>query len=601
MVLERTQAALQVFKKVIADYENCRVIDAKTPHCTCVYADGIHAAPVKLILGSHPAERNYEVFDKAIVQMPTMVVYIGEAGFAASWSGKTTDQRYTANTLGAAIQIVAASQIHTILTELLAQKPALVSDVLKKISPPPKTLTERIKLSAEVTGSIMNAFQTAGVPLIDVPKGILSKVACCVDNLAVPVRIKCAYNYGTTKECYKELSRDQSCLYILCGSTSILPIWSSDLTSKCPKHASLSSKHEVCTVENLVGVVCKLMQHQQKNLVSLDQIPVISAKSRQENKDQYGQNQLREMDVMQFVKTMLQDDVTLEIIQPGCKADCALTHSDSPLQLGLQFKTSQGHEFHWCCGYEGMLLICKAAQDHNYLIIPGEIAVEHINYTVGSARWSPYAVPQDQLCNFLTDIFEAVLAKKQEFTWPSGLIQDISQLQLVEPSELNKAVSEKGQLELDNIRARELLFPEFSYVYPETQTTVDVKINSVQVQDKVGDAEDANFWHVKIVKNAGNVDGKRQKKPYHEGDYQALWVFNKNNQDFFLLPAAKLVEKGVLANTKQSGKQWVSCVTPDYKGRGTQYAWTTKYYFKAPFGQEDRARLTALLESCKNS
>lgn len=76
-------------------------------------------------------------------------------------------------------------------------------------------------------------------------------------------------------------------------------------------------------------------------------------------------------------------------------------------------------------------------------------------------------------------------------------------------------------------------------------------------------------------------------------------MFNKNNPDFFLLPAAKLVEKGILANAKQSGKQWVSCVTPDYKGRGTQYAWTTKYYFKAPLRQEDRERLTALLESCR--
>lgn len=377
-------------------------------------------------------------------------------------------------------------------------------------------------------------------------------------------------------------------------------LFSSDLDTKCPTPADLNMLQTACTYDNLADHVSNLVRLQEDGFVPFDEIPVKQASTREYNKAQYGRNQLREMEVMQNVKSMLQSGVSLDIIQPGCKADAAFKRLDIMRQLGLQFKTSQAYAFHWCDGYDGMLLICKATADKNYLMIPGDIAPEHITYTAGSARWSSYMVPEDLVCQFLTDIFEATLAKQSEFTWPSGLIQDISHLELVDPSELNKAVSEKGQLELDNIRARELLFPEFSYVYPETQTTVDVEVNQVEVQDKVGDAEDETLWRVKIVKNAGNVDGKRQKKAYSEGDYQALWVFNKNNQDFFLLPAAKLVEHEILANEKQKGKQWVSCVTPAYKGRGTQFAWTTKYYFKSPVNQDDRERLTTLLESCKN-
>ena len=77
----------------------------------------------------------------------------GQDGLAASWSGKMTEKGYTCNALAVAFQIVAADEVQNIVAELLAQQPALISDVLKSISPPPKTSGQHTHMHVDSASS----------------------------------------------------------------------------------------------------------------------------------------------------------------------------------------------------------------------------------------------------------------------------------------------------------------------------------------------------------------------------------------------------------------------------------------------------------------
>ena len=74
MVLERVLIAMEVFKKIVDQHNSGKIIDAKSGYCTCVYAEGNMAVPVKLVPGVKSANENFERFQKAVINQLSLSI-----------------------------------------------------------------------------------------------------------------------------------------------------------------------------------------------------------------------------------------------------------------------------------------------------------------------------------------------------------------------------------------------------------------------------------------------------------------------------------------------------------------------------------------------
>lgn len=258
-----------------------------------------------------------------------------------------------------------------------------------------------------------------------------------------------------------------------------------------------------------------------------------------------------------------------------CRSDAGFrldNFLDDAQNVGIQLKVANMqlsgiYSFNRCNSYPGMIIVCHPKSDNQekFLIIPNNQILPSFQYT-GQQKYAKYLVAMPDVADLLAMMYIAVRDKQTTLEYPNGAEIDISDLRFFTEDELNTPTSVKCKKEYENTKRREKLFPSFTYDYPHIQSTYDVLIDSVQIQDKCAEGAifNPNTFRAKIVKNAGNKDGKRRKAPYEAGDFDALFVNLPDDSGIFLIPAKEMVARGILKTNIKAGKQWISCFKPGY-------------------------------------
>lgn len=277
-----------------------------------------------------------------------------------------------------------------------------------------------------------------------------------------------------------------------------------------------------------------------------------------------------------------------------CSADAGyrLKASRACMCLGLQLKVSTqnlrsgNYQFSHCNGYPGMLIICRPIPankaSNTFLVMPNAITPTRINqsFLKTTNPLNKMIVHKDQLTTLLHGLYEAIVTKQQTYVWPSGFEIDISDLKFFTETELNMPTSKHCKKEYENLQKRESIFPDSTYIYPDYQAHYDVVMDGVRIQDKCAEQALSKYYRVKIVKNAGNVDGKRTKGPYEVNDFDLLYVNLPDTRNIFIIPAFELNKRGILKTKAHPGVSWVSCHTPGWTSirKLKNPIWTDKYY-----------------------
>ena len=287
----------------------------------------------------------------------------------------------------------------------------------------------------------------------------------------------------------------------------------------------------------------------------------------------------------------------------GCKADCAFAPNELDTNfLGIQLKTSNYRptlkywRFSGCSNYNDMVVVLHALKDEpnaTFCVIPGDIITtsDITIYNLHNFAWTPYLVRGDELCEFLGKLYTALLNGDESCHWPSGASHCINQMKLFSKAVLDIPVHKNGQKERAHHQRRLARFPELFYVFPLLRLPYDVLINDIKVQDKsaqvyknkIGNKREYSTisYHTKIIKNAGIVSGIQKKKPYDDGDFDAIWFHLPNRNDFFLIPSFELKARGYLAvGQKRRGKTSIVCYLPEHQTSNGHKAdtWTSKYF-----------------------
>lgn len=270
---------------------------------------------------------------------------------------------------------------------------------------------------------------------------------------------------------------------------------------------------------------------------------------------------------------------------PSLKADAFFDIQSNDKVLPLQIKSSHRNKgktytFSACSGYK-MLLLCRPLVDETIgtLVIPGDLAKKGIHFRETSPTYNPYVIKDSQLRTFLTDLSLAVANGKQALKWPSGKEVFISGLKLQTLDEINQSTSAEYRTEHRNQRRREQLLPDLRFIEPAIQnTTVDKLVETLRVQDKTGEKTAGEAFNVTLKKNAGKVNGKRTYQPYHETDFDILWVFIPGDRYQCIIPVYELVKRGKLQTSTIKGSQNVMIHLIDSSScRGDQ--WTRNFCF----------------------
>ena len=264
-------------------------------------------------------------------------------------------------------------------------------------------------------------------------------------------------------------------------------------------------------------------------------------------------------------------DANQYILTPeGCKADAGYriaNSSDSyiPIQTKSCSMGTGGrlNVFNQTAGYVDELLLCRPMLEQSVgtLVIPGHLAPSAIGLTLTStSKYMPYVIKDNDLKSFLNTVCTALENKQTNVTWPSGLQLSIQGICLKNIDNLSIPLNPSSIVEREAYLWREKIFFDICYDRPPAQhSTVDIIMNGVRMQDKVCISDNGRV-PVSLFKNY-NL-GKHQ--PYHENDFDALFVFLKCRKYFFLIPSYELTQRGYMSKANQLGKQTLHVYTPQY-------------------------------------
>ena len=236
-----------------------------------------------------------------------------------------------------------------------------------------------------------------------------------------------------------------------------------------------------------------------------------------------------------------------------------------------------GFVFTGCLGYNGMLVICRplGVSLKCCYMIPGDLVNNtKLSVTLGCSHLSWALVLDAQLSSFMRGLYLAVERQERCHPWPDGTLVDISSLRLVPFQSLCMPKNAMQALAQSYADWRKSIMPFLEYSAPlQHQGTVDVVINGLRVQDKLGRAHGHRIVFY-LTKN-------RYDQPYDHDDFDVLFGFFKDRQHVLIMPVAELVARGVLRSRTRIGKTSISCYPhgrPPSGGRRPGEMWTRGLY-----------------------
>lgn len=346
-------------------------------------------------------------------------------------------------------------------------------------------------------------------------------------------------------------------------------------------------------------------------LTSLSRLQAINKhiqRSREEHIKVYGNPQEIESRSFRQLEAILAPDQFV-LTPPAVTAD-AYVKVDDKMGIPLQVKAANESKdktfcFGQCPGYHNMLVLCRPLIDGlGTLVIPGSaITCSKIKYRRTSAKYQPYIIEDDKLPAFIKE-FEYAVDHGIALQWPSGIIVDISSIRPLHIDDMCRSTHVNYRVEHSNQASRATLLPDLEILDPSVQnTTVDKIIDGLRIQDKAGEKTAGPAYRVTLKKNAGKVDGKLTKQPYHRDDFDVLWAFVAGDRYFFIIPMSKLIKKRIVATENDKGKTamtiYLTCSTTE---KGDQ--WTQEFCFdtqSSTIQQEVKQHLDGIKESLKTA
>lgn len=280
----------------------------------------------------------------------------------------------------------------------------------------------------------------------------------------------------------------------------------------------------------------------------------------------------------------------------GNLADWTYNHDDCNNLIPIQSKTcniktnSLSYIFYSCNKYNGMLLFCRPmpAIELGTMIIPGNfIKAANITITIKpNTKYYPFFVRDNELENFMQNIYIAIKQKKTTIKWPSQIEVDISSIYIRSTSFINNLMSKTCKVEHANQQLRYKMFTDLSINTPDNHgTTVDIIIEGVRIQDKtLSCRKDSQARQVVLSKSAGRKKNGSKCQPYEVGDFDAVWIFDKKQEYFGIIPSKILQCHGYLKTTECKGKMTLMCYDFSYDKNISRSKkidlWTQNYFYK---------------------
>ena len=279
---------------------------------------------------------------------------------------------------------------------------------------------------------------------------------------------------------------------------------------------------------------------------------------------------------------------TFEQTPKGCRANLSFSLG-SGLHLPLQAKAGQidGNRVTFTVRWDSEkgvvpLLLCRPYPSLGKTLVatPCMVSRERFNVTLtADTKYYPLFVPDSQLSNVVTGIYEAVKQGTRQTTLPSGKVLDISELELKSFADicLPSAPSLIRAREFHMLRGHWL--PVLDMPPPsELYTPVNAVLQGVRICDAVARHVVLVLGKYQISTPSRWVNGR--KEPMHEGEYDVLWVYHPDKVHFWLIPAHVLAQKGFLATAQQRGKFTLLTYDHSYikpqRGKGADL-WTQQY------------------------
>jgi hypothetical protein len=195
------------------------------------------------------------------------------------------------------------------------------------------------------------------------------------------------------------------------------------------------------------------------------------------------------------------------------------------------------------------------------------------------SKYYPFLVPDEELAGVLSGIYDAVKTGQSGYTLPSDAAVDLSGLELKPIDALSLPSTANYKKAREFFLLRQQWLPGVDFKRPSTSSGhVEVGEKGVRVSDRVADSYMGTVRY--------RVDVSRNRRPFEEGDYDALWVYHPDRVHFWLIPAHVLVEKGVMASPRQLGKVTLylyddSYVEPGRASRKPAGLWSQDYVYSS--------------------
>ena len=307
---------------------------------------------------------------------------------------------------------------------------------------------------------------------------------------------------------------------------------------------------------------------------------------------QYHRMKLRAAAIREIEQLLLPAG-TLVRTSKGCRVDLGFCNPKGTLYLPLRVKAAlvrdQRAYFDLSQRFQpeamgtASLILCRPCQSPNQgrtLIATSRTFPQRsFGATLKEGmKYYPFLVPDGQLADVVADIYEAVKdGKEQTARLPSGQVIDISRLQLKAADELAVPSAPTNKRAREFSALHEQWLPALDIQPPYTvYGLVDTVIEGVRLADTVAWPTGKQGYQINLHKRCL----KRKVEPLWGGDFDALWAYHPDKVHFWLIPAHVLVEKGVLANAQQRGKNVILLYEHGYtkpqQGRGADL-WTQQY------------------------
>jgi hypothetical protein len=278
-------------------------------------------------------------------------------------------------------------------------------------------------------------------------------------------------------------------------------------------------------------IVCELMKHAKEYMQKIEDVKKDTKRKqwdREANLKSSNDSNKLEADAHKDFVSLIPDNI--KRTTETCQADWVYYKDDLSKVLPVQTKTAtiskkKTYRFNKTNNYPGLLLVCRPmpAIDAGTLIIPGTLVkVAYLNATPKEkTKYGPYFVPDQKLPAFMSGLYDAV-AKMSTYKWPSGIEVDISSLKLQDFEEASVPKSHSSKKEYENQKWRKEKFPMLDYVAIDVEnTTVDMMINGLRVQDKTANAE--RRLEVNLKKAGGRKNKKVTYQPYEPTVHQSIY------------------------------------------------------------------------------